>query len=162
VLFPSYVSKIADEILYNARIHPEQRCNTLSSEQLTTLHYQTRSVCEVAVAANADESKFPGHWLFKHRWVTYGDTCPRKQDVDQDFQGKGRKEKRTLKLVRMSQSNLSHLLTYIVSHQVNLLLSSGSQLEEELQHMFLHSNNYLLPMSITEHGAARNSHSQTR
>jgi len=61
--------KLADEILYNARIHPEQRCNTLSSEQLTTLHHQTRSVCEVAVAANADESKFPEHWLFKHRWV---------------------------------------------------------------------------------------------
>ena len=67
---PSYVSRTADEILYNARIHPEQRCNTLSSEQLAALHHQTRSVCETAVAVNADDSKFPEHWLFKHRWVS--------------------------------------------------------------------------------------------
>lgn len=71
---------VADEILYNARIHPEQRCNTLSSEQLTALHHQTRSVCELAVAVHADDSRFPEHWLFKHRW------------------GKGKKEKHTLKL----------------------------------------------------------------
>ncbi|KAG6857630.1 hypothetical protein H0H87_010198 [Tephrocybe sp. NHM501043] len=32
---------VADEILYNARIHPEQRCNTLSTEQLAALHHQT-------------------------------------------------------------------------------------------------------------------------
>jgi formamidopyrimidine-DNA glycosylase len=65
----THATKIADEILYNARIHPEQRCNTLSSEQLTALHHQTRSVCEIAVAVNADSSKFPEHWLFTHRWV---------------------------------------------------------------------------------------------
>jgi formamidopyrimidine-DNA glycosylase len=69
ITFASSLLIYADEILYNARIHPEQRCNTLSNEQMTALHHQTRSVCEIAVAVNADDSKFPEHWLFKHRWV---------------------------------------------------------------------------------------------
>jgi len=59
-----------DEILYNARIHPEQKCNALSTEQLTALHHQTSEVCRIAVSVNADDSKFPEHWLFKHRWVS--------------------------------------------------------------------------------------------
>lgn len=71
---------VADEILYNARIHPEQKCNTLSAEQLTALHHQTSEVCRIAVSVNADDNKFPDHWLFKHRW------------------GKGKKQEHTLKL----------------------------------------------------------------
>ncbi|KAI0318747.1 hypothetical protein OF83DRAFT_1241797 [Amylostereum chailletii] len=59
---------VADEILYHARVHPEQRCNTLSDEQLTALHHQTFEVCRIAVEAEADDSKFPEDWLFKHRW----------------------------------------------------------------------------------------------
>ncbi|KAI1797500.1 Formamidopyrimidine-DNA glycosylase N-terminal domain-containing protein [Ganoderma leucocontextum] len=38
------------------------------------------AVCRFAVAVNADDSKFPEEWLFRHRW------------------GKGKKEKHTLKL----------------------------------------------------------------
>ncbi|EPQ61047.1 hypothetical protein GLOTRDRAFT_135611 [Gloeophyllum trabeum ATCC 11539] len=71
---------VADEVLYHARIHPEQRCDTLTPEQLLALHAQIRTVCVRAVAAHADDSKFPSDWLFKHRW------------------GKGKKETHTLKL----------------------------------------------------------------
>ena len=60
---------LLDEILYHARVHPEERCNVLTDEQLEALHKQTRYVCLTAVAANADDSKFPEDWLFKHRWV---------------------------------------------------------------------------------------------
>lgn len=59
-----------DEILYQARVHPEQRCNTLSAENLEMLHHQTVNVCQTAVAVDADDSKFPEHWLFKHRWAS--------------------------------------------------------------------------------------------
>jgi len=59
---------VADEILYHARVHPEQRCNTLSDEQTAALHHQTEAVCRFAVEVNADDSKFPEDWLFKHRW----------------------------------------------------------------------------------------------
>ncbi|KAI0040806.1 AtMMH-1 [Auriscalpium vulgare] len=59
---------VADEILYHARVHPEQRCNTLSDEQIAALHAQTAEVCRTAVEVNADDAKFPEDWLFRHRW----------------------------------------------------------------------------------------------
>ncbi|KAA1468389.1 AtMMH-1 [Dentipellis sp. KUC8613] len=59
---------VADEILYHARVHPEQRCNTFSPAQLTALHHQTQEVCRIAVKVNADDKKFPADWLFRHRW----------------------------------------------------------------------------------------------
>ncbi len=58
-----------DEILYHAHVHPEQRCNTLTEEQVTSLRAKMVYVCETAVEANADDTKFPDNWLFKHRWV---------------------------------------------------------------------------------------------
>ncbi|KAF8746194.1 hypothetical protein AX14_000001 [Amanita brunnescens Koide BX004] len=71
---------VADEILYNAKIHPEQRCNTLTDSQITSLHYFVANICEIAVAVDADSERFPSHWLFKHRW------------------GKGKKKTRTTTL----------------------------------------------------------------
>ncbi|KAJ3557688.1 hypothetical protein NM688_g1337 [Phlebia brevispora] len=59
---------VADEILYHARVHPEHRCNTLSDENLENLHQSMVDVCRIAVEVNADDSKFPENWLFKHRW----------------------------------------------------------------------------------------------
>ena len=58
-----------DEVLYHARIHPEQRCNSLSEEQTEALHREISRVCTFAVKVNADHTKFPDNWLFKHRWV---------------------------------------------------------------------------------------------
>jgi formamidopyrimidine-DNA glycosylase len=58
-----------DEVLYHARIHPEERCNSLSEEQIQALHLQIRDVCTFAVNVNADDSKFPDNWLFRYRWV---------------------------------------------------------------------------------------------
>jgi len=55
--------------LYHARIHPEQRCNSLSEEQIQALHVQIRDICTLAVEVNADYLKFPDNWLFKYRWV---------------------------------------------------------------------------------------------
>ncbi|KAJ7151527.1 Formamidopyrimidine-DNA glycosylase N-terminal domain-containing protein [Mycena filopes] len=71
---------VADEILYNARVHPEQRSNTLTDEQLIAVYDQISNVCKTAVSVDADDKKFPEHWLFKHRW------------------GKGKKTAHTLKL----------------------------------------------------------------
>ncbi|KAI0793298.1 Formamidopyrimidine-DNA glycosylase N-terminal domain-containing protein [Abortiporus biennis] len=72
---------VADEILYHARIHPERRCNTLDDNEMKALHEQMIAICEFAVSVNADDSKFPKDWLFKHRW------------------GKGKKLKHTLTLL---------------------------------------------------------------
>ena len=58
----------SDEVLYNARIHPEQYSNTLSTAQVKQLHKSIQYVCGFAVESLADSSKFPEEWLFKHRW----------------------------------------------------------------------------------------------
>ena len=62
------VSCSRDEVLYNARIHPEQYSNTLSATQVKQLHKSIQYVCGFAVDSLADSSKFPEEWLFKHRW----------------------------------------------------------------------------------------------
>ena len=59
-----------DEILYHARIHPEHRANTLSAPKIQRLHFWIAEVCKIAVSVNADDTKFPDGWLFKHRWVS--------------------------------------------------------------------------------------------
>ncbi|TGO16702.1 hypothetical protein BTUL_0025g00580 [Botrytis tulipae] len=59
---------VGDEILYNARLHPEQYSNTFSSEEIKRLHTSMMSICQTAVDLLADSSKFPDDWMFKHRW----------------------------------------------------------------------------------------------
>jgi len=57
-----------DEVLYNARLHPEQYSNTFSTEQIRKLHASIMHVCQTAVDALGDSSEFPEDWLFRHRW----------------------------------------------------------------------------------------------
>ncbi|KAJ5983439.1 Ribosomal protein S13-like H2TH [Penicillium waksmanii] len=59
---------MGDEILYHAKIHPEQYSNTLSTDQVKELHTAMHYVCSTAIEVLADSEKFPEHWLFKHRW----------------------------------------------------------------------------------------------
>ena len=58
----------SDEIMYDARIHPEQYSNTLTPTQIKQLHKSIHYVCSFAVDKLADSSQFPEEWLFKHRW----------------------------------------------------------------------------------------------
>ncbi|KAL0581385.1 hypothetical protein V5O48_000649 [Marasmius crinis-equi] len=51
---------VADEVLYHARIHPQQSSNTLSSDQLEALHQALPDICQTAIAVDADATKFPG------------------------------------------------------------------------------------------------------
>ena len=59
---------VGDEILYNAKIHPEQYSNTLQDHQLKQLHKSIHHVCGTAVELLADSEQYPETWLFKHRW----------------------------------------------------------------------------------------------
>lgn len=65
---PKLSDSFSDEILYDARIHPEQYSNTLSAAQVKQLHKSIQYVCSFAVDHLADSSTFPKEWLFKHRW----------------------------------------------------------------------------------------------
>lgn len=59
---------VGDEIMYHAKMHPEQYSNTLSDDQLHQLHESIHHICDTAVALLADYEKFPEDWLFNHRW----------------------------------------------------------------------------------------------
>ncbi|KAF2223030.1 formamidopyrimidine-DNA glycosylase [Elsinoe ampelina] len=59
---------VADEVLYQANIHPEQYSNTFSDEQIETLHHNLMYVTGTAVDTLSESSKFPADWLMKHRW----------------------------------------------------------------------------------------------
>lgn len=59
---------VGDEILYHARIHPEQVANTLDAEMVQRLHAAIGYVTNFAVSVEADSKKFPEDWLMLHRW----------------------------------------------------------------------------------------------
>lgn len=88
---------LADEILYQAKVHPEQRCNTFLQNQVEALHREVADVCRIAVEADADDEKYPSHWLFKHRWVIFT-SIRRSADLQNLRQGKGKKAQQSMKL----------------------------------------------------------------
>ncbi|KAF5021683.1 hypothetical protein F66182_6271 [Fusarium sp. NRRL 66182] len=59
---------VADETLYQAKLHPEQYCNEFNDAQITTLYEMIRYVCQTAVDKLGDSDEFPEHWLFNYRW----------------------------------------------------------------------------------------------
>ncbi|GMI93939.1 MUTM homolog, MUTM homolog-1, FORMAMIDOPYRIMIDINE-DNA GLYCOSYLASE 2 [Hibiscus trionum] len=71
LLDQSYISGIgnwiADEVLYQARIHPLQASSSLSKENCATLHKCIKEVIETSVEVGADSSQFPSNWIFHSR-----------------------------------------------------------------------------------------------
>ncbi|KAI9738613.1 MAG: hypothetical protein M1834_008117 [Cirrosporium novae-zelandiae] len=59
---------VGDEILYHAKIHPEQHSNTLTSAQVHQLHTSILHITSTAVDLLGDSERFPDDWIFKHRW----------------------------------------------------------------------------------------------
>lgn len=56
------------QVLYQARIHPEQYCNTFDDKQTKELHDALVYVCTTAVETLADSKQFPDDWIMKYRW----------------------------------------------------------------------------------------------
>lgn len=59
---------VGDEIMFDAKMHPEQYAHTLSDADIRKLHKSIHYVCGTAVDLLADSEQFPKTWLFKHRW----------------------------------------------------------------------------------------------
>ncbi|KAK1450897.1 formamidopyrimidine-DNA glycosylase domain-containing protein [Colletotrichum cuscutae] len=59
---------VADEVLYQSRLHPEQYCDTFNEEEMTRLYEAVRYVCQTAVDKLGDSDEFPDDWLFNYRW----------------------------------------------------------------------------------------------
>lgn len=75
--FPGVGNWMADEILWQSKIHPWQKPNALSVTGTKKLHQSVRHVCSEAMRiVGSDWSDLPKHWLFKYRWKR-GGHCPR-------------------------------------------------------------------------------------
>nr|POE58676.1 formamidopyrimidine-dna glycosylase [Quercus suber] len=59
---------VADETLYQARLHPEQYSNTFTKEQTKRLWEALMYVCTTAVECLGDSKLFPKDWLMMYRW----------------------------------------------------------------------------------------------
>jgi formamidopyrimidine-DNA glycosylase len=59
---------VGDEVLFHARLHPEQYCDEFDDGQIRKLYDSIRYVCQTAVDKLGDSDEFPSDWLFKHRW----------------------------------------------------------------------------------------------
>lgn len=75
--FPGVGNWMADEILWQAKIHPSRKPSTLSSTQLKKLYNSVRLVCTEAMRiVGKDWGDLPKNWLFNYRWKR-GGSCPR-------------------------------------------------------------------------------------
>jgi formamidopyrimidine-DNA glycosylase len=75
---------VADEVLWQSRLHPEQRVAELleadegggggggggsGNTHVARLHAALRDVCALACQVDADSTLFPEGWLFPYRWT---------------------------------------------------------------------------------------------
>lgn len=59
---------IVDEVAFQSRLHPERVANSLSDEEITTVHKSIQDICSIACAALKERKEFPEDWLFHKRW----------------------------------------------------------------------------------------------
>lgn len=59
--------KFADEILWQARLHPNTKLDRLDKDQLGELYDITMAVTREAIELGADPERFPSSWLIPHR-----------------------------------------------------------------------------------------------
>ncbi|WVQ78646.1 formamidopyrimidine-DNA glycosylase [Cryptococcus sp. DSM 104549] len=78
---------VADEVLYQARIHPSCPVPALSDQNIIDLHHQLRAVPLLAVSVNADSKQFPEDWLFRWRW---GKGTTQKKQIEKNGKAKGK------------------------------------------------------------------------
>ncbi|PAN19804.1 hypothetical protein PAHAL_3G300500 [Panicum hallii] len=71
LLDQSFISGIgnwmADEVLYQARIHPMQTASKISKDKCATLHLCIKEVIDKSLEVGADSSQFPDNWIFHSR-----------------------------------------------------------------------------------------------
>lgn len=59
---------VADEVLYSAKLHPEQYSNSFSDDEIERLRESLLEVTRIACETLADSEQFPAEWLMKYRW----------------------------------------------------------------------------------------------
>jgi formamidopyrimidine-DNA glycosylase len=67
--------KYADEMLWQAKLHPNSKLDSLPVQKLRELYRIMRDVTGTAISLDADVERFPDNWLIPHRRTDK--TCPR-------------------------------------------------------------------------------------
>jgi formamidopyrimidine-DNA glycosylase len=77
--FPGIGNWMADEILWQAGIHPRRHAGSLNKAELRRLFARVRSVTRTSLRTiGADWGDVPKTWLFSRRWRP-GGSCPKDQ-----------------------------------------------------------------------------------
>ena len=75
--FPGVGNWMADEILWQTRLHPRSPAGSLSEKEISALHQTIRHISRLALQTiGRSWSDPPRTWLFLHRWKD-GNFCPR-------------------------------------------------------------------------------------
>src|SRR5271166_5198013 len=76
-LFPGVGNWMADEIIWQIRVHPATHAGDLSASQQHDLWRTSRAICRTALRTiGVDWSEPPKNWLIHRRWQK-GGRCPR-------------------------------------------------------------------------------------
>lgn len=67
-IFSGIGNWMADEILYQSRLHPMQRACSLTQEKAAQLYDTIVHVCQITAAVEGNTALFPKTWLMIHRW----------------------------------------------------------------------------------------------
>jgi formamidopyrimidine-DNA glycosylase len=59
---------IADEVLYQARLDPRRRANTLTDAEIARMRAALEHVVNTSVRLSNDSDRYPRGWLFHRRW----------------------------------------------------------------------------------------------
>lgn len=59
---------LADEILFQAKVDPRRRGDALTVAEAKAVYRAMKRIVNKAVEVGADDARFPGSWLFHHRW----------------------------------------------------------------------------------------------
>jgi len=74
--FPGIGNWMADEILWQSKIHPSRPAGRLRPEETKKLHAKIQSVSRVSLrTVGKNDGDLPKSWLFHHRWEN-GGHCP--------------------------------------------------------------------------------------
>jgi len=63
---------MVDEILYQARVHPEERVKDLETDEVARIHEKMAYVIETALEKEAHYPDFPAHFMIHSRWTDAG------------------------------------------------------------------------------------------
>jgi formamidopyrimidine-DNA glycosylase len=59
---------IADEVLYQARLDPRRRANTLTDPEIMRMRAALKRVVDTSVRVSNESDRYPRGWLFHRRW----------------------------------------------------------------------------------------------